>query len=107
VVSPPEHLQLFSSRGIRELLAGAGLELSSVRTHAVNPYELLAALRRRGEGGPAVDRGQTSYRLNESLSENRGGRAAKAAANAVLSALRLGDSLKVLARRPRGPSAPL
>jgi 2-polyprenyl-3-methyl-5-hydroxy-6-metoxy-1,4-benzoquinol methylase len=102
VVAPPEHLQLFSAKGMRRLLGASGLEVAELHTHAVNPYELIAGLRRRneGDGGPAIDRGATSYELNESLSERRGGRAAKAAANATLSALRLGDSLKVTARRP-------
>jgi len=99
VVSPPEHLQLFSSKGIRRLLGAAGFELDSVRTHALNPYELLAALR-RSDGDESFERVPAAYRLNESLTGSRTGRTAKAAMNGALSALRLGDTLKVTAHLP-------
>jgi SAM-dependent methyltransferase len=101
VVSPPEHLQLFSIKGLRCVLNGAGLQISSLRTHGVNPRELLAALH-RGGGVRAVDRVATGYQLNEALSTRRTGRVVKAAANASLNTLRLGDSIKVTARRPSG-----
>jgi SAM-dependent methyltransferase len=100
VLSPPEHLQLFSIRGLRIVLERAGLVVRKVQAHGVNPGELLRGLR-AGDGrvipGGRVD---TSYRLNESLSASRAGAAFKAAANAALNASRLGDSLKVLAERP-------
>jgi SAM-dependent methyltransferase len=99
VMSPPEHLQLFSTNGLTRLLTGAGLQLDSVQTHAVNPYELLAALRRSDTGQP-FERVPSAYKLNESLTSRRTGRAAKAALNAALSTLRLGDTLKVTARTP-------
>jgi SAM-dependent methyltransferase len=100
VMSPPEHLQLFSVAGLRLALGRAGMVDCAIRIHAVNPYELLCAMRTRSGGGD-FDRVETSYRLNESLSEGRGGRLAKAVVNAVLNALRLGDSIKVIARRAR------
>jgi SAM-dependent methyltransferase len=99
VVSPPEHLQLFSVDGLRRSLGAAGLDVASVRCHAVNPRELLGAFRRRDRHGE-VNRVETGYRLNEALSESRSGRWMKGTANAVLSATRLGDSLKVTARKP-------
>ena len=100
VVAPPEHLQLFSVKGIRALLSRAGLDTKRIRTHAVNPHELLGALRRRGgKVTTSSERKQTGYRLNESLSGNRAGAVAKSLANGTLSALRLGDTLKVTAAR--------
>jgi hypothetical protein len=42
----------------------------------------------------------SSYQLNEALSTRRVGTAVKRGANALLSASRLGDTLKVLAERP-------
>ncbi len=98
-VGPPEHLQLFSLRGLRMLLEAADLRVDWARTHAVNPHELLAALRRQGEqtGGERVESG---YALNESLSGSRRGVAVKGAANAVLNATRLGDAIKLAAERP-------
>jgi SAM-dependent methyltransferase len=99
VMSPPEHLQLFSTRGLESLLTAAGFELVSVQTHAVNPHELLGALR-RNDGEQPFERVPSAYKLNESLTSRRAGRAAKAAMNGTLSALRLGDTIKVTAHAP-------
>ncbi len=46
-VAPPEHLQLFSVAGLRATFRQAGLRPRRIRTQAVNPHELLGALRRR------------------------------------------------------------
>jgi hypothetical protein len=100
VVAPPEHLQLFSVPGLRRATAAAGLTVARARTQAVNPAELLAALRR---GGPQLDPGSrvdSGYRLNEALSANARGAAVKRLVNFVLSSTRLGDSIRLLARRP-------
>lgn len=102
VVSPPEHLQLFSARGLRGAAVAAGLRVCELHTHNIDPNELLRAARSRS--GPAVAPGarvESSYRLNESLSSNRAGTILKRVANATLSATRLGDSLKLVAERQR------
>lgn len=100
VMTPPEHLQLFSVEGLRRSLVRAGLETRSVRTHAVNPHELRAALG-RGGGQPDrfEDRKETSYRINEALSGSRRGELVKAVVNGALSTARLGDTIKVVAER--------
>jgi SAM-dependent methyltransferase len=97
-VAPPEHLQIFSLRGLDATLTHAGLRPLDVRTHAVNPHELLAALRRRPHPDAAT-RVETGYRLNEALTGNLLGAVAKNAANAVLSGLRLGDAIKLVGER--------
>ena len=101
-IAPPEHLQLFSVRGLRSILGRAGLQPRSIRTTAVNPYEIAAALRpgRPREGAPSGT--EASYQLNEALSTKRSGVALKRVVNGVLTATRLGDTLKVIAQRP-GP----
>ena len=97
VVGPPQHLQLFSTRGVVELLRRVGLRVCSLRAHAVNPHELMSALcRRKIASGERVE---TSYRLNESLSASRTGTLARSAVNGLLGMMRLGDSLKVTAER--------
>ncbi|MCU1485136.1 MAG: Methyltransferase type 11 [Actinomycetia bacterium] len=101
VFAAPDHIQLFSRPGLRELLGGAGLEPRHVRAQGVNPSVLRAGLRR----GPvaatdAPDRVGSAYELNERLSGSTSGRLLKAGANAVLDPLGLGDSLKFLATRP-------
>ena len=92
-------LLLFSSSGIRSALSRAGLRTVSLATTGVNPYELATTLRRRAAKQVPSDRVCESYQLNESLSTHRAGAALKRGVNAVLSATRMGDTLKVLAER--------
>ena len=103
VVSPPEHLQLFSAGGIRALLGGAGFRKVRVDTHGTNPFEILRALRGRRDAGAveseSFDRVESSYRLNEALSSSPSRRALKGVLNGVLNVSRLGDSLKIRAVR--------
>ncbi len=73
----------------------------SLATTGVNPYELATKIRgRRPPGQGHSKRVCESYQLNETLSTHRVGTAVKQGANTVLSAVRLGDTLKVLAERP-------
>ncbi len=99
VVCPPDHLQLFSDRGLEVALRRTGLVTRSVRTHAVNPYELVAAMRTKVDGQPFAARTESSYRLNEALSSSTLMAFAKASINVVLSTTRLGDKIKVVAER--------
>ena len=100
VVTPPDHLQLFSVRGLRAVMTRAGLEVNSVSTDGLNPYELVAGLRSGRNRAPGASNTETSYRLNASLSTRRTGTLVKRAANAVLSAGRIGNTLKFVAERP-------
>jgi SAM-dependent methyltransferase len=95
VVNPPEHVQLFSVGGLRELLRAAGLSEISIAAEGANPHEILQRLR-GGKMRPG-ERIDAAYALNAFFEERRGRRAAKRAINRILSALRLGDSLKVSA----------
>jgi SAM-dependent methyltransferase len=99
VVSPPEHLQLFSGRGVRIALESSGLSIRTLRTHGVNPNELLRAARFRKHPVRYGDRVESGYHLNESLSSSLAGAAFKGAANAALGATRLGDTIKLVAER--------
>jgi SAM-dependent methyltransferase len=98
-VAPPEHLQLFSTRGVAALVQRAGLRVKEIHAHAVNPRELLARIG-KPDSGAVCDRVASGYRLNESLHRHRAGVATKTLANAALDALKLGDTLKVTAERP-------
>jgi len=102
VVSPPEHLQVFTIGGVRRMLAHAGLGVVRVATEGVNPYELLAQIYGvppMGAGEHANARVQSSYRLNEALMATSSRRLMKSALNGVLDRSRMGDSLKIWARR--------
>lgn len=102
IVSPPEHLQLYSISGLRTLIAAAGLHEQRVRLESVNPHELLGALpgRRAARVTTGHERVATSYALNAALMNRRAGVLFKAVANAGLSRSRLGDSMKYQAVRP-------
>ena len=98
VIAPPEHVQLFSVSGIRELLERTGFEVRSVRAEGVNPQELIQHLRR---GKTSTEqRIDAAYALNAFFEERPFRRAIKAVINRFLSSLRLGDSLKICAIRP-------
>lgn len=103
IVAPPEHLQLFSVSGMKKLLGECGFGSSQVLTQGLNPYEIAHALRarRRPQSGEASEtsfnRGAVSYQMNEFLLEKPSRRLLKNALNGGLSALRLGDSLKIRA----------
>jgi SAM-dependent methyltransferase len=100
VVAPPEHLQLFSAAGLRALCSATGFSERRIHAHGLNPYELASVLRHKHEvklgGSERVAKG---YRVNEMLSGGPARRRAKDLANRVLSATRLGDSLKLEAER--------
>jgi SAM-dependent methyltransferase len=102
-VHPPNHLQLFSRRGICELLSSAGFRDTCLASHAVNPYEILYWLRNRRTVGPdegraAFDHLTSAYQLNEYLTVTPLRRGLKRVVNGALSVCHLGDSLKIIAR---------
>ena len=100
---PPEHLQLFSIRGLKALLREAGFRDVHVDTTGGNPVEIWHALGRTKSAPKTVDqhfdRVLTSYQLNESLMKSRSRRALKSTVNSFLNLSRLGDSMKVFAVR--------
>lgn len=97
VVSPPEHIQLFSIRGIRTLLRSCGFTRVSISAESLDVPGLLAAFRRRPI--TSSERIEGAYTVNAFFEDRLARRAAKNAANQILSLLRLGDSLKVSAVR--------
>ena len=102
-VWPPEHLQLFSIRGLKKLLHEAGFRQLRIKTTGGNPIEIFHAMGAAKSAPKTVDqqfdRVTTSYRLNESMMKSRSRRALKNTVNGFLNLSRLGDSLKVFALR--------
>lgn len=100
---PPEHLQLFSIRGLKSLLREAGFRDIRVDTTGGNPVEIWHALGHTKSAPKTVDqhfdRVLTSFQLNESLMKSRSRRALKSTVNSFLNLSRLGDSMKVFAVR--------
>lgn len=102
IVSPPEHLQLFSVLGMKKMLDENGFRCMRLATESVNPYELIQSFRgdaAGGEGQRPHDRTTTGYQLNEVLMASPGRRLVKSAINNMLNLSRLGDSLKIWAEK--------
>jgi SAM-dependent methyltransferase len=106
VICPPEHLQLFSAQGVRQLLTEAGFSNIRIAAHGVNLFEIIHHYRapRRtnrtpgtADAQPVFDRVGSGYKLNENLTTNRTGRMVKTFANSALRFTGLGDSLKITA----------
>jgi SAM-dependent methyltransferase len=97
VIAPPEHMVLWTVPALREALGAAGFRVLHIRTEGLNPSELLARLPWRRS--VPVDRNHSAFALSEALSRSWTRRMLKRVANAGLSALRLGDTVKVWALR--------
>jgi SAM-dependent methyltransferase len=97
-VIDPEHLVLFTRRGLRRTLEGAGFREAGIASRNVDPGELIRGLRRR----PVLDTGERQART-DAVREALGSRpwlgAVKRAVNAGLRLLDLGDTLEARALR--------
>ncbi|HMQ04643.1 MAG TPA: class I SAM-dependent methyltransferase [Pyrinomonadaceae bacterium] len=95
MISPPEHLHLFSRKAIMRLLDDAGFADVKVRTYSFGVAEALSYFRKR----PDHDRVQGDYALNEALTSSPFRAAIKGMLNLPLNMFRIGDSLKIYATK--------
>jgi len=101
VFCPPEHITIWTARGLSSALKRAGFDVERVRTEGLNPVELLARMRPQQKDHVEVNRNQAGIALNQALSGSGFRRRLKAGINDCLSLFRAGDSLKVRAVRGR------
>jgi SAM-dependent methyltransferase len=95
----PDHLFYFNLRSLSFLLRNAGFRPTAVWTEGINPCEFRQAWRSpRREARAQVIRDTEALRTAAATSTTY--RLLKAAVNAVLGVLRMGDTLKALAERP-------
>jgi 2-polyprenyl-3-methyl-5-hydroxy-6-metoxy-1,4-benzoquinol methylase len=99
VFSPPEHITIWTAKGLSFALKRAGLEVKKVRTEGFNPVEIFARMRTRKSEPVEVNRNQAGLALNNALSGSGFRRSLKTGINNCLSLFRTGDSLKVRAVR--------
>ena len=109
VICPPEHLQLLSENGVRNLLVEAGFRNVRIDTEGTNPFELVKFRERKRKGGllpndglatfTDCDRVNAGYRLNETLTKSGSRRVVKNFLNSLLRLSHLGDTLKIWAER--------
>jgi SAM-dependent methyltransferase len=95
IFSPPEHLTIWSPRGLRVALERGGFVIRRLATHGFNPADLVWRVRRATAETPLPHRQRAAEALNTALSRSTGRRALKAALNGLLSSLGIGDTLKV------------
>lgn len=105
VVAPPEHIQLFSKRGLEITLQRAGFRKVVVTTQGVNPLEIyqhfIKKIKKPSNSDKQndvqqkpFDRVNTSYKINATLSQGLAKTLIKTPANMLLNFVGLGDSLK-------------
>ncbi|MCS6806067.1 MAG: class I SAM-dependent methyltransferase [Acidobacteriota bacterium] len=99
VFAPPEHITIWTARGLIAALTRNGFVPYRLRSEGLNPAEWLARWRRRAGSAVAVNRNQAAFALNEALSRSAARRALKSSINHCLSWMNIGDALKVWARR--------
>lgn len=104
VIAPPEHLQLFSRRGLKLMLAEVGYRKVELRTEGVNPLEILHGIRSKHSSNEAqatsvapFARVISGYALNEKMMQGPLRRGAKKVINRILNASKMGDTLKIVA----------
>jgi SAM-dependent methyltransferase len=99
VLSPPEHIQLYSKNGVRLMLRKAGFAAVRLRTAGLNPMEIVNHFRNGNKpAATGFDRVEAAYQLNESLTRSPARKLLKKGLNASLNIFGLGDSLKIYAR---------
>jgi hypothetical protein len=97
-VVDPEHLVLFTSRGLRTALERAGFRVQSLSSRNLDPTELLRGLRREPHQSTEarqarVDACRSAFAHRPWLRSIRGG------ANGVLRRLEMGDTMEARAER--------
>jgi SAM-dependent methyltransferase len=97
VICPPDHVTIWTARGVRAALANAGFRCLRIRTEGLNPGEIVARLNQKQDVPVPINRQQVAVNLNSAFSRSPIRRAVKNGLNQVLSAFGAGDSIKVWA----------
>lgn len=98
VISPPEHITIWSPSGMKKALSRNGFILRKVKTTGFNPIEIISKYRSTvKEDGVPVHRNEAGFALNETFSSSPWRRAVKSTINQGLSLLKLGDGIKIWA----------
>lgn len=98
VISPPEHITLWSTRGLKQALERNNFTVQKFRTDGLNPVEILSKFRNRSKtSAVAVNRNEAAFALNEAFTSSPWRQAVKSTINQGLSLFKLGDGTKVWA----------
>ncbi|MGI8640393.1 MAG: class I SAM-dependent methyltransferase [Pyrinomonadaceae bacterium] len=97
VISPPEHIAIWSPAGMKKALGRNNFTAKEIRTDGFNSVEILARLRAKKGEKIAVDRNKAGFALNQAFTSSPWRYAIKLTVNRGLSIFRLGDGIKVWA----------
>lgn len=98
VISPPEHITIWSPNGMKKALNRNGFIPQKLRTEGFNPIEIVNSFRpKTNENETPVHRNEAGFALNAAFTSSPWRRAVKSTINQGLSLLKLGDGLKVWA----------
>lgn len=103
IVEYPEHLMYFSPRPLSRLLDDVGLRPRRIWTSGLSVGDLLGGLRpthRHPEAQASSTRRSIDANLREQISTRTSLQVAQRGVDAMLRAVRMGDTLKALADRP-------
>src|SRR4030095_144710 len=78
VFSPPEHVTIWTGRGLRVALTRAGFETRRIRTDGLNPTEIIARFRHDNGSDAPVSRNTAAFALNSAFSRSPWRRGIKA-----------------------------
>lgn len=98
IVSPPEHITIWSPFGMKKALTRNGFLINKIRTEGFNPIEILQR-RKVSTKAPSenISRNEAAFALNEAFTNNSWKRMIKTSINHGLSFFKLGDTIKVWA----------
>jgi 2-polyprenyl-3-methyl-5-hydroxy-6-metoxy-1,4-benzoquinol methylase len=98
VISPPEHITIWSAGGLKEALNRNHFTMQKIRTEGFNPVEIIGKYRPAAKTDKApVHRNEAAFALNEAFNHSSWRRAVKSTINRGLSFFKLGDGIKVWA----------
>jgi SAM-dependent methyltransferase len=101
-IAPPEHLCLFSVKGMETLLKKANFKQINIEVRGFNPFEIFHNLRNwlireKKETLTGGERVEIGYQLNAALTSSPLRKTVKNFLNVVLNLTKLGDSMKIWA----------
>lgn len=99
IIVPPEHIQIFSKKGITGMLKKAGFSHINLRTHGTNPLEIINHFRQPNKERGDFSRVESGYDLNENLEKGPVRKKIKSLLNQTLNLAQIGDSLKIYAQK--------
>jgi 2-polyprenyl-3-methyl-5-hydroxy-6-metoxy-1,4-benzoquinol methylase len=100
MVTPPDHLELYTKEGATIMLEASGFKVKKIITYGINPYEIKNHFKSSNASFVPSERVNSGYELNESMGSSSKGRFIKNSVNSFLNIIRKGDSMKVWAEKP-------